>query len=222
MTSTRCASWCRRICAPSVSRYWRFAASRPTAVLYDHWRELLRVEHLLMPTGLRQGDRLASCFRAATSFWLARASLRLGAQNAGGALYLARRGGTQRVLVNRARIEAIAAEQGFAILHPEDLPLREQIAAFASADVIAGEYGSALHSAIFAGAGASVCALRGTSRHPSLVQSGIATALEQDLGYVFGATEGEEADQAFHVVERSFRLGLELLRLNKERKNVLF
>jgi hypothetical protein len=185
-------------------------------VLYDHWRELLRVEHLLMPTGLRRGDRLAPAFGAATAFWLARAGFGARPAGGGGALYLARRGGTQRVMVNRARIEAIAAEQGFAILHPEDLPLREQIGLFAEAGIIVGEYGSALHNAMFAGMGAAVCALRGTSRHPSLVQSGIATALGQDLGYVFGATEGAEADQAFYVEEGWFRVGLEILRLKRD------
>ena len=183
-------------------------------ILYDHWRELLLAERLLLPTTLRLGDRLAPCFGEATRFWMRRAGHEptATAQAGGGALYLSRAGG-QRNLVNRKEIEAIAAAHGFAILQPEKLPLNEQITLFASAEVIAGEYGSALHNAIFAGAGAAVCALRGTARHPSLVQSGLATAMNQEVGYVFGGTEGREADQGFYVEERYFALALELMRM---------
>jgi capsular polysaccharide biosynthesis protein len=87
------------------------------------------------------------------------------------------------------------------------------MAVFRSAAMIVGEYGSALHNAVFSGPGAVVCALRGTARHPSLVQSGIATAMGQDLGYVFGSTDGTETQQAFCVAENSFTTALELLRL---------
>jgi capsular polysaccharide biosynthesis protein len=185
-------------------------------VLYSHWNEVPRVERLLLPTGLRRGDRLAPCFAEATQFWLRRARLALPAPaTTGGALFLARPRGSQRPLVNRKRIETIAGAHGFAIMRPEDLSFPEQVALFASAGTIAGEYGSALHNAMFAAPGTAVLALRGTSRHPSLVQSGIATALDQEVGYVFGGTEGAEADQAFYVDEKAFRLGLELVALRR-------
>ena len=183
-------------------------------VRYQHWHEILHLEHLVMPTGMRLGDRLSPCFGHATAFWRNRAALPASPPG-GGAIFLSRGAGSQRRLVNRARIEAIAAEHGLAVMRPEDLSLTEQIVLFTSADILAGEYGSALHNVIFAGAGAAVCALRGTSRHPSLVQSGIATALGQEVGYVFGATEGGEAEQAFCVEEANFHLALELLHLRK-------
>ncbi len=184
-------------------------------VHYQHWQALLRVEQLLLPTGLRLGDRLAPCFPQATRFWLARTACGSGADpvDAGAGIYLARRHGSERRLVNRTRIEAIAGEQGLTVLHPDELALAEQIAVFRSAAMIVGEYGSALHNAVFSGPGAVVCALRGTARHPSLVQSGIATAMGQDLGYVFGSTDGTETQQAFCVAENSFTTALELLRL---------
>ena len=187
-------------------------------ILYDHWRELLVAERLLLPTILRLGDRLAPCFAEATQFWLRRAghTPAAAARAGGGALYLSRVGG-QRNLVNRLAIEAIATEHGLAVMRPEKLSLTEQIALFASAEIIAGEYGSALHNTIFAGAGAAVCALRGTARHPSLVQSGLATALDQDLGYVFGGTEGREADQGFYVDEQYFRLAIQLVQMRRRR-----
>ena len=185
-------------------------------IIYDHWRELPVAERLLLPTTLRLGDRLAPCFAQATQYWLGRAGHEPApaAQAGGGALYLSRVGG-KRNLVNRLAIEAIATEHGLAVMRPEKLSLSDQIDLFASADLIAGEYGSALHNTIFAGAGAAVCALRGTARHPSLVQSGLATALNQEVGFVFGGTEGREADQGFYVDETYFRLAIQLMQMRK-------
>ena len=176
----------------------------------SHWEELPRVERLLLPTGLRLGDRLAPCFAEATAFWIRRTRQSPSAP-AGASLYLARTGGT-RTLVNRASIEAVARDRGFTIIHPDQMPPSAQIALFANAGIIAGEYGSALHNAVFAGASATVCALRGNARHPSLVQSGIATAMGQNTGYVLGDTEGQDAHQAFHIEEHLFALGLDLAR----------
>ncbi len=181
-------------------------------VRYQHWQSLLRVERLLLPTGLRLGDRLAPCFGEATRFWLDRTRCG-GSAERGGQVYLARRDGTERRLVNRSRMEAIAAAHGLMVLRPEAMGVAEQVAVFRSAQLIVGEYGSALHNSIFSGPGAMVCALRGTARHPSLVQSGIATAMAQDLGYVFGQTEGVETKQAFCVAEATFKKALDLLRL---------
>jgi hypothetical protein len=187
-------------------------------VLYRHWHEILRVEHLLLPTGLRLDDRLAPCFAAASAFWIGRIRHRVAAAyGTAPGLFLSRGQDAQRRLINRSRIEAIARAHGLAIVRPEALSLPEQIAAFSSAGLIAGEYGSALHNAVFAAAGTIVCALRGTARHPSLVQSGIATALGQDLGYVFGATSGGGTDQAFGIDEAAFTLALELSRLAARR-----
>jgi capsular polysaccharide biosynthesis protein len=180
-------------------------------VRYQHWQSLLRVEQLLLPTGLRLGDRLAPSFAAATRFWLDRTPCGQGSATARQGVYLTRRQGSERRLVNRERMEAIAAEHGLTVLRPEEMGLSEQIAVFRSAGLIVGEYGSALHNSVFSGAGAIVCALRGTARHPSLVQSGIATAMGQDVAYVFGKTEGVETHQAFCVAEKCFTKALELM-----------
>jgi capsular polysaccharide biosynthesis protein len=187
-------------------------------VLYRHWQELPRAEHLLLPTGLRLGDRLAPCLPAATAFWVARLkrTTPLPRPPAARALYLRRAGGS-RTLRNRDQIEAMAEDAGFTMVQPETRSVPEQIALFTRARIIAGEYGSALHNAIFAAPGATICALRGTARHPSLVQSGIATALGQNLGYVFGATEGQEATQSFSVDPANVALALALLRMREAR-----
>jgi capsular polysaccharide biosynthesis protein len=187
-------------------------------ILYDHWHELPRVETLILPTGLRSGDRLAPCFAAATAFWIDRIRHHTPVpptNTAGAPLYLARTKGARRML-NRDRIESIAEDQGFTLIRAESLSIPAQIALFSGASVIAGEYGSALHNSVFAPPGTAICALRGTTRDPSLVQSGIATALSQNTGYVFGRTEGVGATQTFHVEEHLATLALALVRMREE------
>jgi capsular polysaccharide biosynthesis protein len=159
-------------------------------VTYRYWREILHAERLLMPTGLRAHNRIAPQFRAATAFWTARLRAAAPVPDGGhGRLYVSR---TQvvaaRIMANRAEIEAMAAARGYAVVHPQALPLGAQAALFAGARVIVGEYGSGLHGAVFAGAGAVTVGLRGTSAHPSFVQSGLAGALGQHAGYVLGET----------------------------------
>ena len=179
-------------------------------VRYNYFAELVRADLLLMPTGLRAGNRLAPCFADATAYWTAR--VRTDCEAGRHRLYLSRAGAPQqRQMVNRDAMEEIARNAGFEIVRPESLTVAEQIKLFSGARILAGEYGSALHNSVFAGAGAAVCGLRGTSRHPSFLQSGIATSLQQDAGYVFAATDGQDVDQRFKVDPALFRHALEIM-----------
>jgi len=65
-------------------------------------------------------------------------------------IYLSRSRFNGRRFVNGEQIEALFARRGFKVLHPETLPLAEQIALASQAQVIAGEEGSALCNAFFA------------------------------------------------------------------------
>jgi capsular polysaccharide biosynthesis protein len=56
----------------------------------------------------------------------------------------------------RGMFEALAASRGFEIVCPETLPLTDQIALFAGASIVIGEYGSAMHSAVFSPKGTIV------------------------------------------------------------------
>jgi capsular polysaccharide biosynthesis protein len=70
------------------------------------------------------------------------------------------RPGAARRCVNGPALAAIAASEfGFSIVAAETLPWRAQVALCAGADMIAGDYGSALHNAAFAGAGTRVAAI---------------------------------------------------------------
>ncbi len=182
-------------------------------VIYDYWREIIRCDLVLLPTGLRAENRFATCFGAATLWWtgvMRRAAPDSVADSP--KLFLSRSGAPQaRQMANRTAIEAAALAAGYRCVRPEELSVAGQVALFSQARVLVGEYGSALHNSVFAAPGARVCGLRGTSRHPSFVQSGIATALEQRAAYVFGDTGGQDVTQRFVVEPRLFAKALELL-----------
>jgi capsular polysaccharide biosynthesis protein len=187
-------------------------------VTYDHWRELIHTDLLLMPTGLRTANRLAPCFAGATAFWTGQVRENLGLKVDGGgegaALYLSRDASPQgRKLQNRTIVAAVMAENSLRTVCPETLSVAEQVALFSGAGLIVGEYGSGLHNSVFSPASTAVIALRGTSRHPDFVQTGIATALGQDLGYVFGITDGGEAEQSFSVDPVLLKSAMALMRL---------
>jgi capsular polysaccharide biosynthesis protein len=118
-----------------------------------------------------------------------------------------------RHLRNRARIEALASAAGYCTVYPERLPLPDQIALFATATHIAGEYGSALHLALFAPPGSITCALRGASHHPGFVQSSLAAAFNQQIGYVLGHTPEHAGDHPFEIEPDAFSRALESMEL---------
>lgn len=58
-------------------------------------------------------------------------------------IFCARRG-DKRACRNAAEVEALFADEGFAVVHPEELALAEQAALFRAADVVAGYAGAAM------------------------------------------------------------------------------
>ena len=87
--------------------------------------------------------------------------------------------GTNRV-VNEAEVEATMREMGFAILHPQTIPIQEQIRIYAQADVIAGEFSSALHNSLFMRPGSGVIAINFFNSY----QSAICRVRRQKIAYV--------------------------------------
>ena len=181
-----------------------------------YWREILHVEHLLMPTGLRALNRLHPHFAPATAFWTARLNRTTSPEAAAPTHLFVSRAKVvgSRILDNRGRIEAIASQRGFTIVHPQTMTLGEQAALFSTARVIVGEYGSGLHGSVHAPPGTLTIGLRGTARHPSFVQSGVAHALGQHAAYVFGATTlghtDGEVGQVFTIEPEDFERALDI------------
>lgn len=78
-------------------------------------------------------------------------------------------GDGQRVRVaphHDRELDRTFAEAGFRVVHPETLPLRDQIATVRGASVLAGSQGSALHLAAFADPGARILEV-GDTRSPT-------------------------------------------------------
>jgi hypothetical protein len=75
-------------------------------------------------------------------------------------LYISRRGVNHRILVNEADVERVFARNGFAIIHPESLPVKLQVALFANALLVAGPGGSGLFNLAFQGRMRSAFILR--------------------------------------------------------------
>ena len=183
-------------------------------IRHDHDQEQLEFDEIVLPTMLRHANRLHSRFAAATGFWLSRLRSPGEAPYTLRRLFVSRSGvASNRTLGNRVALERIAVSCGFELIYPELLSLPDQISLFRSAGQIVGEYGSALHSTIFSPSSAICVALRGTSHAPGFVQSSLARAFNQRMGYAFGATPEHSEEAGFEIDEGDFRLALECAEL---------
>jgi hypothetical protein len=115
-------------------------------------------------------------------------------------IFLARKSATHRKLINRERIEAIASEQGFAIVSPEDLSFDEQVRLVRGARFIVGPEGSAMFLAFFSQPGARVCILN----HPYTIGLAVLTGLLEEIGLgvrVFTGPYETENEQFPHFAD---------------------
>ncbi len=162
-------------------------------LIHDHNREMLNCALLIVPTHMNNTRTFTPSFRKGAEWFrnnIERQHGRLRDESRPKRLFVARQDQTSgRPLINRGEIIELARERGFHIMLPETLPLIEQWRYYASADIVVGEYGSALHSSIVCDPGTIMCCLRGTALGPGYLQSGIGEALSQPTGYIFGQTD---------------------------------
>ena len=94
-----------------------------------------------------------------------------------------------------ARLDDLFAEAGFLVVHPETLPIGEQIALVRGADVLAGLSGSALHLSAFATPGTRVVVVgdRRSPRRPTRAQTMIDLACGHRTAFL---PPGDEAGLA--------------------------
>lgn len=81
-------------------------------------------------------------------------------------LYVSRHGATRRVLLNEAELEAAMAARGYAIVRPESLSVRDQIALFRGAEIIVAQSGAALANVLFCQTGARIVEIQSNGREP--------------------------------------------------------
>jgi capsular polysaccharide biosynthesis protein len=186
-------------------------------VLHREHEEHLQVAELIVPTNVRQRSRVHSMFGAVAIDLQNRVERMLSIPPSpiiSRDIFISRAGADDsRALENRDEIEVLAASSGLAIVRPETFSFAEQIALFRQAQVIVGEYGSALHLSMFSRPGTVVCALRGSSHHPAWIQSGIGQVMNQPTGYLLGTTPEEAVFQTFRIELKAIELGLRLSRL---------
>lgn len=153
-------------------------------------RDPVRVPHLLVPERPTLLKRWVH--QRALDTWQ-RVSEAVGGGEPGGRVYLSRTR-FHEAAGNRARtdhewdtiLDRAFADAGFDVVHPETLPLDEQIRAVRRADVIAGPAGSALHLSVFAPAGTRVLSVgdRRTPSHPGPTQAVLDAAIGRRTRHV--------------------------------------
>ena len=98
-------------------------------------------------------------------------------------IFVERRVQSYRVLANADALRDIATVYGFEAVSPEKLTLQEQIALFADARHIVGEFSSALHNALFSPMGCRVMAMN----YNTECQSRIGNFRQHSVGYILPA-----------------------------------
>jgi capsular polysaccharide biosynthesis protein len=192
--------------APNLLSLLRIAGLRDDQLIpYDPNLETMCPDELIIPTLLRMNSRMSSRFGDSIAYLNDRirvANPDLGAGSLS-RIFISRSqaGRVGRQIVNWQEVERQAAEAGFAIVHPEQMAIPEQISLFRGAREIMGQYGSALHGSIYSSPGTKICGLQGTGEAASgFAQSGIGERLDQPTGYVFGLEEKRHPDfRFFHV-----------------------
>lgn len=117
-----------------------------------------------------------------------------------------------RSLLNAEALETEAGARGFAVVHPETLSWPQQIATFAQASVVVGEFGSGLHNALMSPPGTRVVAFNWIVD----VQSRIANFRGQNVGYILpddgrprGFTLEDQGHQPYSIDLDTFRRRLD-------------
>ena len=206
---------------PFASELLRVAGIKPSRIIiHNHDDEQLQFDQIIVPTLLRHGNRLHSRFAIATNFWTSRLSVIDATQSTRRKIFVSRaRLASGRSLKNRAALERVAVSRGFELIYPEALNLAEQFTLFRGAEQIAGEYGSALHNTLFSRNNTACVALRGTSHAPGFIQTSLAGAFHQQIGYVFGNTTDHSNTDPFEIDEVDFNLALNALELCSAAQN---
>jgi hypothetical protein len=74
-------------------------------------------------------------------------------------IYLSRSRVANRLIENEPEIEEYFAARGYDVVHPETMPMNEQLAQFGSCNLLAGFSGSALHNVVFSPPGTALISL---------------------------------------------------------------
>lgn len=173
--STSLPSW--------IAEWTRLVLPQATFEIYDDAVEYLQCDLLLMPTQLANAEHFPHPVLAtlidellATIPPATHAPARVFVKRSSPNIF--------RELTNYHDIEQIAVEEGLALIEPEKLSIPQQIAQFGAADLIVGEFGSAMHNTLFSPSGSRVFCLNWIN----VLQSFIGQLKRQHVGYLLPAS----------------------------------
>lgn len=149
-------------------------------IFYDPFKTVLRADRFFVPAYVRFANSFARSSGSIFSSMSRHERVRVNK------IYVSRsrlREGS--TILNHQDIEERFIRRGFQVIHPQTMSIDAQIKAFANASHIVGEYGSGLHSSIFAAAGTPVLCLQ-SQNMKQYVQAGLGEVLNQPTGFVFG------------------------------------
>ena len=141
---------------PAFQQLLHLCGVAPDRLVQHDTRMLTKVDRVIVPT-LRNPHGFLDPGSHALFQRLAEQQTR----TAGRRLYVsrmgqARRGSSTRLLLNEAELAAALTLVGFEVIEPEALSPAQQIAAFASADIVVGPAGSAMFNVVFCRPGTMV------------------------------------------------------------------
>jgi hypothetical protein len=110
-------------------------------------------------------------------------------------IYISRKTGKYRKLLNEEEIEHLFKKYGFVVVRPELLSFQEQLDIFSSAEIIAGPTGSAFTNMIFSPSSTKIILFH---THTSYLFSSIAHIIGQDLIYVTGVDVAGTHPKEYH------------------------
>lgn len=122
---------------------------------------------------------------------------------------MAARGQDPRSMTNAPAVDNVFAEHGFEVIHPEEIPIRKQVAIARDARILAGAAGSALHLAAFSRA-ARVVELGDARTQRSIVptQRAIASVKNQEVAHIQYRSDGKGGLDIGHLEDCLNALGL--------------
>jgi capsular polysaccharide biosynthesis protein len=164
--------------AHEVIRWGNILLPSTPIVVYDEETEYVRCERLLIPTILCSGP----FFHPLVNSLIDELRQLVDAEYGGNdRIDISRPNpGTVRVLSNREEIENIAIANGFRLIAPETLPIRDQVKLFSAGRLIFGEYGSGMHNTMFSTDRALVLCLN----YMDVCQSRLSQLRRYQVGYV--------------------------------------
>jgi capsular polysaccharide biosynthesis protein len=176
---TQTPQWVR----PFVDLY--FAKSEQ--IWYDPASQIIEAPSVILPSMMHESHNFHPAFNLMVADIRARAGLppvsggNLLAPSTRQRIYISRRLVTQNNrLRNEDEVETLMQQLGFTLVHPQRLSIQEQLVLFDGAELVVGEYSSALHNTLFCRPGTRVISLNFYSWY----QSAIGRLRQQPHGFV--------------------------------------